>query len=134
MLEMLPISFFMALKARPANQPPPKQKLAALPHLPPTRGDVYLRLSKLLMHEFFYDTPKQRYHEDVQFLYTDTDSLILEYRTTDLYQDMSTMLDVFDTSSFPVDHQLFSTATKKVAGKFEDELGGKLLKELMGLR
>ena len=93
-----------------------------------------LDLSKHLMYSFFYTTLKPRYGERVKLLHTDTDSLILEFQTEDLYEDMSEMADEYDTSNYPQDHPLYCTANKKVVGKFKDELGGKLLKEFVGLR
>ena len=97
-------------------------------------GMSVLDLSKLLMFEFFYDILKPKYDERVKLPYTDTDSLILEFRTDDLYADMATMLDVYDTSNYPVGHDLHSQVNKKVVGKFKDELGGKVLQEFVGLR
>ena len=47
---------------------------------------------------------------------------------------MSAICDVFDTSNFPVDHQLFSTVNNEVVGKYIDEFGGKFHKEFVGLR
>ena len=86
------------------------------------------------MYSFSYTTLKPRYGERVKLLHTDTDSLILEFQTEDLYEDMSEMADEYDTSKYPQDHPLYCTANKKVVGKFKDELGGKLLKEFVGLR
>ena len=97
-------------------------------------GMSVLDLSKHLMYSFFYTTLKPRYAERVKLLYTDTDSLILEFQTEDLYEDMDEMLDEYDTSNYSQDHPLYCTANKKVVGKFKDELGGKLLKEFVGLR
>ena len=97
-------------------------------------GMSVLDLSKLLMFQFYYETLKPIYGGDVRLLYTDTDSLILEFQTEDLYADMGRNPDVYDTSNFPTNHPLYSEVNKKVVGKFKDELGGKLLKEFVGLR
>ena len=42
--------------------------------------------------------------------------------------------DLYDTSNYSPDHQLFSNTNKKVIGKFKDELGGKVLTEFIGIR
>ena len=96
-------------------------------------GMSVLDLSKHLMYNFYYNTLKARYGENVRLLYTDTDSLIVHVQTDDLYKDMSLNADLYDTSNFPEDHPLYSTTNKKV-GKFKDELGGKVLTEFIGLR
>ena len=99
-------------------------------------GMSVLDLSKLLMYSFYYEVLKPKYEERVRLLYTDTDSLILEVQTADLYADMKEpeLVDEYDTSNFHPDHTLYSTRYKKVVGKFKDELGGKLLEEFVGLR
>ena len=99
-------------------------------------GMSVLDLSKLLMYSFYYEVLKPKYNEKVRLLYTDTDSLILEVQTEDLYADMGEpeMADEYDTSNFSSEHPLHSNHNKKVVGKFKDELGGKLLKEFVGLR
>ena len=93
-----------------------------------------LDLSKHLMYDFYYNTLKARYGENVRLLYADTDSLIVKVDTEDIYADMSQNLDDYDTSNYPADHPLFSTANKKVIGKFKDELGGKVMTEFIGIR
>ena len=97
-------------------------------------GMSVLDLSKHLMYDFYYNTLKARYGENVRLLYTDTDSLIVKVDTEDIYADMKKNLDEYDTSNFPEDHPLYSTTNKKVIGKFKDELGGKVLTEFIGIR
>ncbi|XP_065182354.1 uncharacterized protein LOC135813063 [Sycon ciliatum] len=97
-------------------------------------GFSILELSKVLMYSFFYDTLKPRYGQNVRLCYTDTDSFILQYATADLYADMSDMMGQYNTSNYPTDHPLHSLANKKVAGKFKDELGGRIMSEFVGLR
>ena len=97
-------------------------------------GMSVLDLSKTLMYQFFYNTLKARYEDRVRLLYTDTDSLILEFQPEDLYADMATMKEAYDTSNYPVDHPLYDATNKKVVGKFKGELGGKMLTEFVGLR
>lgn len=45
-------------------------------------------------------------------IYTDTDSLIIEVKTTDIVEDIKTMKQHFDFSDYPVDHPLYSTEHK----------------------
>ena len=98
-------------------------------------GMTVLDLSKLLMYQFWYKVLKPRYPEGkVRLCYTDTDSLILQVYTDDVYDDMKQNLDEYDTSNYPPEHKTYSTANKKVVGKMKDELGGKVMTEFVGLR
>ena len=97
-------------------------------------GMSVLDLSKHLMYNFYYNTLKKTYSDKIQLLYTDTDSVIIHVQTEDIYQDMAQNLDDYDTSNYQADHPLFSTANKKVIGKFKDELGGKVMTEFVGIR
>ena len=97
-------------------------------------GMSVLDLSKHLMYDFYYNTLKARYGENVRLLYTDTDSLIVKVDTEDIYADMSLNADLYDTSNYSPGHPLYSDQNKKVIGKFKDELGGQLLTEFIGIR
>ena len=97
-------------------------------------GMSVLDLSKHLMYDFYYNTLKARYGDNVRLLYTDTDSLIVHVQTEDIYADMAQNLDDYDTSNYSPGHPLFSTANKKIIGKFKDELGGKVMTEFIGIR
>ena len=46
---------------------------------------------------------------------------------------MREIMDLFDTSHYPVDHPLYSQH-KKVLGKFKDEANGNIVREFVGLR
>ena len=97
-------------------------------------GLSVLDLSKHLMYNFYYNTLKKNYGDNIRLLYTDTDSLIVKVDTEDIYADMSLNADLYDTSNYSPGHPLFSTANKKIIGKFKDELGGQLLTEFIGIR
>ena len=97
-------------------------------------GMCVLELSKELMYRFYHLELKARYGDRVHLLYTDTDSLVLQFNTEDLYADMDVTLDLYDTSNFPTDHRLRSDTNIKVVGKFKDEVGGKLMSEFVALR
>jgi hypothetical protein len=97
-------------------------------------GSAVLDLSKLWMYQYWYDYIKPEYGEKVNLLYTDTDSLVYEVETADIYADMAKNADLFDFSNYPKDHQLFNTENKAVIGKFKDECGGIPMCEFIGLR
>ena len=97
-------------------------------------GMSVLDLSKNLMYDFYYNELRETYGDDVTLLYTDTDSLLISVKTEDFYKDMSKNTDLYDTSDYPVDHYLHSTANKKVLGKMKDECAGRPIAEYVGLR
>ncbi|XP_058029287.1 uncharacterized protein LOC131193286 [Ahaetulla prasina] len=97
-------------------------------------GMSILDLSKYLMYDFYYNEMKVQYRERCQLLYTDTDSLLLEIQTKDVYEDMITKADLYDTSDYPKDHFLHSITNKKVLGKMKDECAGVPIAEYVGLR
>lgn len=72
--------------------------------------------------------------EKAKLLFTDTDSLTSQIKTDDLYQDMLEDQDLFDTSNYPREHPLYSSANQKVIGEFKDETGGLPIVEWVGLR
>ena len=85
------------------------------------------------MYDFYYNTLKARYGENVRLLCTDTDSLIVKVDTEDIYADMSLNADLYVTSNYAPGHPLYSDQNKKVIGKFKDELGGKQMTEFIGI-
>ena len=73
----------------------------------------------------------------MKLLYTDTDSLIVHVETADVYKDMEDMREHFDFSNFdPFNpwHDLYDPSKKRVVGLFKDKMGGKPIKEFVGLR
>ena len=87
-------------------------------------GMCVLDLSKTLMYDFYYNHLEPKYGSKCQLLYTDTDSLLLDIKTEDVYKDMGDNLDYYDRSDFPKDHPLHSQTNKKVIGKMKDECRG----------
>ena len=121
-------------------------------------GMIILDLSKISMFNFWYDYIKVKYAENASLCYTDTDSLIVKFKTEDFYKDISEDVnkrfdtsnffktedfykdiseDVnksFDTSNFVHNRPLPIGVNKKVLGVMKDELGGGIIKEFVALR
>ena len=102
-------------------------------------GFCVLDLSKLLMYKFHYDKVLSWYPNAAQLCFTDTDSLLYEIKTTNIYNDfrLDTRINEFDFSDYPFGldgHMLHSNINKKKLGVFKDELNGIILKEFVGLR
>ena len=86
-------------------------------------GMKILENSKILMYDFFYNYLKARYGHKCELVYTDTDSLILDIQTEDVYEDMKEHLWMYDTSNYPKDHPLYDGKNKKVLGKIKMNVG-----------
>jgi len=97
-------------------------------------GLAILDVSKTLMYEFHYGYIKAKYGDDAQLCFTDTDSLLYDIKTDDVYSDMKEEQERFDTCDYPVDHMLHSVVNKKVIGKMKDETAGVPIQEFVGLR
>ena len=101
---------------------------------------IYLRLSildisKILMHEFWYDYMKPKYGNDVKLCYMDTDSFVMNIKTNDFYKDIANDVEKrFDTSNYEVNRPLPKGKNKKVIGLMKDEFGGKIITEFVTLR
>ena len=96
-------------------------------------GMCVLDYSKLVMYKFYYDIIEKHFPNN-EILYSDTDSMVLNIYTEDLYKDLDQIKDHLDTSDYPKDHPLYSVDNKKIIGKFKDELNGNIMTEFIGLR
>ena len=100
-------------------------------------GMSILDISKTLMYKFWYDYFKPKYGDRAKLCYTDTDSFIIHIITEDFFEDIS--IDVeswYDTSNYNENDKrpLPIGKNKKVPGLFKDELGGKIMTEVVALR
>ena len=55
-------------------------------------GLSILKISKILMYEFWYDYMKPKYGNNVKLCYMDTDSFITSIKTEDFYKDIANEL------------------------------------------
>ena len=90
--------------------------------------------SKILMYDFYYNYLKARYGHKCELVYTDTDSLLLQIQTEDVYEDMKEHSWLYDTSNYPKDNPLYDNKNKKVLGKMKDECGGLAIEEVVAIR
>ena len=97
-------------------------------------GMTILENSKILLYDFFYNYLKAKYGPKCELIYTDTDSLLLNIQTEDVYKDMNEDSWLYDTSYYPKDHPLYNTRNKKVLGKMKDECGGDVIEEVVAVR
>ena len=100
-------------------------------------GMCILDLSKTIMYDFHYNYIKEKYGNNAELLFTDTDSLMYEIETGDFYKDISEdVKDRFDTSDYPPNHPsgIPTGCNKKVLGVFKDEAAGRIMEEFVELR
>ena len=60
-----------------------------------------LDISKLDLNDFWYNHLKKQYGYKIKLLYTDTDSLIVEVETEDIYKDMHELKEDYDFCEYP---------------------------------
>ena len=84
--------------------------------------------------DFYYNHLKNKYGDRCNLLYTDTDSLLLEIKTEDIYKDMSEDKDLYDFSNYSSNYFIYFDVNKNVIDTFKDETGGDLIREYVGLR
>ena len=78
---------------------------------------------------------KLKYGNNVKLCYMDTDSFVMNIKTSDFYKDIANDVEKrFDTSNYEVNRPLPTGKNKKVIGLMKDELGGKIITEFVILR
>ena len=78
---------------------------------------------------------KPKYNDKVKLCYMDTDSFVMNIKTSDFYKGTANDVDKrFDTSNYEVDRPLPTGKNKKVIGLMKDELGGGIITEFVALR
>ena len=83
------------------------------------------------MYEFHYKCIKGKY--DAKLLFKDTDSLVYEIETEDVYEYFYDNKDLFEFSDYSQHSMFFNPINKKVIGKLKDEFKGKIINEFVGL-
>ena len=99
-------------------------------------GMTILDNSEILMYDFFYNELKEAIRAKVRAFihrYRRT-AFLLEIETDDVYKDIETNKNLYDTSDYPKEHPLYSNVNKKVLGKMKDECNGTPIAECVCLR
>ena len=100
-------------------------------------GMSILDISKTLMYEFWYEYINPKYEDRANLCYIDTNTFIIYIKTEDFFEDISNDVEGwFDTSNYDKNDKrpLPIGKNKKVPGLFKDELGGKIIAEVVALR
>ena len=111
-----------------------KNKVTLTLNKPAYIGMCILELSKVLMYEFHYDYIKNKYGNNWRLLLTDTDSLVHEIKTEDVYKSFSNDKQMFDFSNYSTKSKYYNNSNKLTVGKVKDETAGVVIKEFGGLK
>ena len=110
-----------------------KSKVTLTLKKPAYIGKYNLEFNKLLMYEFHYDYIKNKYASNSRLLFSDTNSLMYEIKTEDVFEDFSKHKEIFDFSNYSAESKCHNNSNKLVAGKMKDETGV-TSKGLVGLK
>ena len=95
-------------------------------------GFSILDLSKLLTYEFHCKYTKSKYI--AKLLFKNTDSLVYETETEDVYKDFYKDKNLFDFSDYPLHSKFFDPVNKKLISKMKDAFKRKIIIEFVGLK
>ena len=84
------------------------------------------------MYEFHYKYIKSKF--DANLMLTDTDSLVYEIKTEDVFESFYEDKNLFDFSDYSLNSKFYDPVNKKIIGKMKDEFKGKIISEFIGLK
>ena len=111
-----------------------KNKVTLTLDKPADVGMYILELGKVLMYEFHYDYIKNKYGNTSRLLFTDTDSLMYESKTEDIFKDFSNDKEMFDFSNYSTKSKYCDDSNKLVVGKMRDYIAVDVIEEFVGLK
>ena len=79
-------------------------------------------------------TLKKKCDNKSKLLFKDTDSLMYEIKTEDVYEDFSSDKEIFYFSNYSTKSKYYDNSNKLVIGKMKDETGGVATEEYFGLK
>ena len=86
------------------------------------------------MYEFHYDHIKNKYDNKSKLLFTETDSLMHEIKTEDVYEDFSSDKEMFDFSNYTIKSKYYDNSNKLVISKMKDETADVAITEFVGFK
>ena len=95
-------------------------------------GFCILELSKLFMYKFHFDYACKTF--DAKLLFTETDSLVYEIKSDNVYGQCFRDKDLFDFSGYPKNTVYYDISNKKKLGKIKDEFNGNKIVEFVRLK
>ena len=86
------------------------------------------------MYDFHYDYLKNKYDNKSRLLLTDTDILMYEIKTEDVYKDFSKDKKMFDFSNYSAKSKYYVDSNKSFFCKMKDKIGSVAIKEVFGIK
>ena len=86
------------------------------------------------MYELHYDYIKNKYDNKSKLLFTDTDSLMYEIKTEDIYEDFSNNKGMFYFSNYSTKSKYHDDTNKLVIAKMKNETAGVAIEEFARLK
>ena len=86
------------------------------------------------MYEFPYKYIQLKYDNCANLLFPDTDSLVYEIETDDVYEDFCENKNLFNFSDYPEDSKIFDPVNKKIIGEMKHEVIGKIICDFVRLK
>ena len=86
------------------------------------------------MYEVHYDYIKNKYGNNSGLLFTETDSLMYEIKTEDVYEDLSKDKEMFDFSNYFAKSKYYDDSNKLVVDEMKDAAAGVAIGEFGGLK
>ena len=77
---------------------------------------------------------KNKYGNNSILLFTDTDSLMYEIKTEDVYEDFIKNKEMFDFSNYSAKFKYYDNSSKLVVGKRKDETADVAIEKFVGLK
>ena len=68
---------------------------------------------------------------NAKLLFTDTDSLIYEIETNDIYEDFTEDKNLIDFCDYPQNSKFFGLSNEKVIGKIKEKFGGRKISKFI---
>ena len=93
-----------------------------------------LELSKILMCEFHFDYIKNKHGNKSNLIFIDTDSLMYEIKTEDVYNDFRSDKKMFDFSNYSTKPKYYDDPKKLDIGKIKDKSDGAAIEEFVRLK
>ena len=91
-----------------------KRKVALKLNKPAYTGMCILELSKVLMYKIHYDYIKNEYDNKSKLLFRDTDSLMYEIKTEDVYENFGSNKKMFAFSNYLAKSKYYQDSKKLV--------------------
>ena len=81
-----------------------------------------------------YNYIENKYGNNSRLLFTDTEILMYEIKTEDVYEDFSKDKKMFDFSNYSAKSKYYDDSNKLVVGKMKDKAAGIVIEEFVGLK